>query len=115
MSVYVDGLVQFGGPDSPKCFRNQPSCHMYADTLEELHSLAQRIGLKRAWFQDHWSLPHYDLVGSRRSAAVRLGAIEHDRYDMVNFSRQRRGQEPLPRPKWAKMSAHDAKGQSSDD
>jgi len=53
MSVYVDPLINWGaGAEAPKCFRNKPSCHMYADTLEELHKMAIAIGLKRAWFQD---------------------------------------------------------------
>lgn len=105
MSVYVDGLVQWGDASSPRCFRNQPSCHMYADTLEELHTLADAIGMKRSWFQDKRDLPHYDLVPSRRAVAIRLGAVEHDKYDMVNFMRVRRGQEPRDKPVWACASS----------
>ena len=83
MSVYVDGLMTFGGDEAPRCFRHKPSCHMYADTLDELHVMAIKIGLKRSWFQDHWSLKHYDLVPSKREIAVRLGAVEQDRSEAV--------------------------------
>lgn len=69
MSVYVDPLIDYG-------WRLGPSCHMFADTLEELHDMAKRIGMKRAWFQDKETLPHYDLVKSRRDKAVALGAVE---------------------------------------
>ncbi|MGC4050964.1 MAG: DUF4031 domain-containing protein [Paludibaculum sp.] len=48
MSVYVDSLVVWGGDDAPPCFRNKPSCHMYADSLEELHAFAIKVGLRRA-------------------------------------------------------------------
>ncbi len=83
MSVYVDGLVVFGGDGAPSCFRHKPSCHMYADSLEELHAMADKIGLKRAWFQNSWSLQHYDLTPSKRLLAVRSGAIEQDRRSAI--------------------------------
>lgn len=73
MSVYVDPLRRFGG--GPQCFR-EGSCHLFADTVEELHTFAARIGMRRAWFQDHASVPHYDLTRTKRNRAVRLGAIE---------------------------------------
>jgi hypothetical protein len=49
--------------------------------------MAAAIGMKRSWFQSHTRLPHYDLVESRREAAVQLGAIEHTRQEMVTFMR----------------------------
>lgn len=62
--------------------------------------MATRIGLKREWFQDHKSMPHYDLVESRRVAAVQFGATEHNKYQMVNFIRAARGEPPLARNPW---------------
>jgi hypothetical protein len=72
--VYVDMLIDYG-------WRLGPSCHLLADTEEELHAFASKIGMKRAWFQsgEKHSMPHYDLVASRRRRAVELGAIEIDR------------------------------------
>lgn len=55
---------------------------MTADTEEELHAFAARLGLKRSWYQVggrkvwHWYLSHYDLVPSKRALAVKLGAQE---------------------------------------
>lgn len=71
MSVYVDVLRDWG-------WRLGPSCHLIADTNEELHEFALKIGMKREWFQKSSSGPHYDLVRSRRIKAVQLGAIELD-------------------------------------
>ena len=49
---------------------------MMSDTsLEELHEFAQRLGLKRSWFQQG-SAPHYDLSKTKRRKAVELGATE---------------------------------------
>ena len=91
MSVYVDQLVSFGGDSAPKCFRNKKSCHMYADTLEELHAMALRIGLKREWFQADSHLNHYDLTESKRKLAIAAGAIEQDRRTAVETWRRIRG------------------------
>lgn len=92
MSVYVDPLFRYGGS---KTFRWDRSCHMYADTLDELHVMARSIGLKREWFQDHSDLPHYDLVSTKREKAVELGAVEHTREDMVQFKRRRLASEQM--------------------
>ncbi|RYZ63047.1 MAG: DUF4031 domain-containing protein [Chitinophagaceae bacterium] len=74
MSCYVDMLIDYG-------WRLGPSCHLLADTEEELHEMAAKIGMKRSWFQvgGKAEMPHYDLVASRRKRAVALGAIEINR------------------------------------
>lgn len=72
MSVYVDPLVDWGWILRG---RRVESCHMFADTEEELHEMASRIGMRRSWFQDHAKLPHYDLVASKRDQALELGAV----------------------------------------
>ncbi len=73
MSVYVDEFKHYG-PTKIRCFK-AGSSHMTADTLEELHALAARIGLQREWFQPHWSAPHYDLTESKREKALAAGAV----------------------------------------
>ncbi|MBA7526217.1 hypothetical protein ES705_18378 [subsurface metagenome] len=67
MPVYVDDMfIPFG---------RMKMCHMAADTEEELHAMADRIGMKREWFQEG-SIPHYDVSMSRRKLAVEHGAVE---------------------------------------
>lgn len=90
MAVYVDSLNIWGDENAPKCFQFKPSCHMYADTLEELHEMALAIGLKLAWFQNNNHLQHYDLVPSKRRLAINRGALVHDRYQLVEFMRKNR-------------------------
>ncbi len=72
MAVYVD-TFQIWAKTNIRCFK-AGSCHMTADTLEELHAMARKIGMKREWFQDHRRMPHYDLTESRRNAALAAGA-----------------------------------------
>jgi hypothetical protein len=69
MSVYVDKLRDWG-------WKLGPSCHLIADSNEELHEFAAKIGMKRSWFQKKSSGPHYDLSASKRADAVKWGAIE---------------------------------------
>ena len=71
--VFVDELT--ARPKAPiACFR-PGSCHMTADTLEELHAMAAKIGLRRDWFQAKSSAPHYDLTASKRARALEAGAV----------------------------------------
>ena len=52
--------------------------HLQADTLDDLHAFAARLGLKREWFQSKPGRPdkdHYDLTRKRRDQAILLGAI----------------------------------------
>ena len=84
MSVYVDKM---GSCAPNKNWPYKEACHLIADTVKELHELAQGIGLKREWFQDK-SLPHYDLTFGMRCAAVRAGAIEVGMRKFVNLMRK---------------------------
>lgn len=77
MAVYVDPPMVHGirvGRISP----DTPWCHMWADTDDELHALAAKIGMRRQWLQDQGKgkLRHYDLTPPKRAAAVKAGAIE---------------------------------------
>ncbi len=72
MTVRVDEIKVW--PTKIACFKNG-SCHLTADTLDELHAFAAKIGMKRSWFQDHPTAPHYDLTPKRRDLALRIGAV----------------------------------------
>ncbi len=75
MSVYVDSSIYPYG--------RMVMCHMLADTPEELHAMADRIGVARRWFQAKASFPHYDIAKSKRALAVQAGAVECDRSALV--------------------------------
>ena len=79
MSVYVDKLFDTTWADRRK-WPYARSCHLTADTPEELHAFAAKLGLRRAWYQERprFALCHYDLTASKRALAVKFGAIEVD-------------------------------------
>ena len=65
-------------------------CHMLADTLDELHEMADTIGVNRRWFQSEASTPHYDICKSKRHLAISHGAIEVSRRELVKVIRNLR-------------------------
>jgi hypothetical protein len=75
MAVYVDD--GFCGPRN-SWGKWTGGGHLQADTEQELHDFANRLGLKREWFQEG-SRPlamHYDLTASKRAKAIGLGAVQ---------------------------------------
>ena len=73
MTVYVDNMkAKFG---------RMIMCHMVADTENELHDMARKIGVSRRWYQDR----HYDICLSKRSLAVSNGAREIDQREAAKI------------------------------
>lgn len=97
MTVYVDAARI---PATVGRIRTRWS-HLTADTHDELHEFAERIGLRRSWFQGrcktrcapvgqpcpHW---HYDVTESVRARALTLGAEEIDLHRLGEIIRSRR-------------------------
>ena len=79
MACYVDELFDTTWANKSK-WPYARSCHLTADTEEELHAFAARLGLRRAWYQPKplLALCHYDLTATKRALAVKLGAVEVD-------------------------------------
>ena len=87
MSVYVDTIVVYPNAWGP--FK-KGSCHLVADTLDELHAFAEKLGMRRAWFQDTKHMPHYDLTPKRREEALRLGAVSISTMELARRGRAAR-------------------------
>jgi hypothetical protein len=84
VSVYVDG--------AQNAFGRMKMCHMIADSVAELFAMADAIGVARRWYQQvpAVSFPHFDICQSKRALAVKAGAIEVDRYQLVAKMRELR-------------------------
>ncbi len=98
MGVYVDPLFDTEGWSDRWPFKQ--ACHMMADSDEELHVFAARLGLRRAWHQPcpPHSVSHYDLTASKRRRAVQLGAVAVDRQFVAGRCRARlHGNAPGPK------------------
>lgn len=88
MTVYVD--------DVRHSFGNMVMCHLWADTLDELLSMVDKIDVQRKWIQGHPTLSfgkpkhaswvHFDIALSKKSLAIRHGAILTDRYGPVEHT-----------------------------
>ena len=71
MTVYVDDMeAEYKPPHRPGIVYIM--CHMIADTPEELHAMARKIGVDQRWYQGD----HYDITKSKRKLAVKAGAKE---------------------------------------
>ncbi len=101
--LYVDPLFHLPSRES-EAFRvgarnGHLWCHLWTEpgNEEELHALAQRIGLRRAWFQNkNPKFPHYDLTPSRRRLALAGGAIETDLREYLLKKRAEASQPSIP-------------------
>ncbi|MFA7454891.1 MAG: DUF4031 domain-containing protein [Desulfobulbaceae bacterium] len=83
--VYVDALR----PCVPNArWPWDKSCHLLADSVEDLHRFAAKLGLRRSWFQDHSILPHYDLTVGMRQRAIMQGAREIDSRELAKRIRE---------------------------
>jgi hypothetical protein len=90
MSVYVD--------DMRAAYGRMKMCHMLADTDDELHAMADRIGVARKWHQDTISGSHYDIALSKRALAIRFGAISVSLRTMAAMAAIRRKSGVLGHP-----------------
>lgn len=85
MTVFVD--------DVRLPFRTMFMCHMWADGLDELLAMADRIGVQRKWLQQppKASWVHFDVSLGKKALAIKAGAILTDKYGPVEFEARRRG------------------------
>lgn len=83
MTVYVD--------DVRHKFGRMVMCHMWADSLEELLAMADRIGVRRKWCQTppKASWVHFDIALCKKKLAIDAGAILTDRYGPLEFEAKR--------------------------
>jgi hypothetical protein len=67
--IYVDAAEWKKSPTGRKSY-----AHMVADSLEELHEFAIRIGVKKHFFHRSKTAPHYDITSEQHVVAIAHGA-----------------------------------------
>lgn len=82
MTVYVDDMYKH----PMGRFRRMKMSHMIADCEEELHAMADKIGLARKWYQGD----HYDVSMSLRAKAIAEGAKEITLKELSVMAMERR-------------------------
>lgn len=86
MTVYVDDMHV----SSMGQFGRMKMCHMIADTDDELHAMADKIGVARRWHQKAGTpRSHYDIATSKRAQAVAAGAVEITMRECARICRER--------------------------
>jgi len=83
MTVYVDNAGIPATVPNGRVTHTSRWSHMIADSQDELHEFAARLGLRRSYFQpgrprgDGSPSPlwHYDVTAGKRQQAIRLGAV----------------------------------------
>lgn len=83
MTVYIDNMNASYG--------RMKMSHMLADTDEELHEMADKIGIDRRWHQKAGTpLSHYDICKSKKELALSLGAVNISRREVALLIRKKR-------------------------
>lgn len=85
MTCYVDNIaLPFG---------RMKMCHLWADTLDELLAMVDRIGVQRKWLQQppKASWVHFDISLGKKQLAIAAGAVLTDRYGPVEHVARLRG------------------------
>lgn len=95
LTVYVD--------DMKAGYGYMKMCHMLADSDDELHAMADIIGVNRRWWQSpaKASGSHYDIAQSKRALAVEHGAVEITLRQASAMNARRRATGQLGRPETA--------------
>lgn len=92
LPVYVDALfeqVAKGAAARAVGERNGNQwCRMWSDDPDALHAMADRLDLKREWFQRAGRVPHYDLTPGKRAQAIKAGAKEQDLSEWLEQKRK---------------------------
>ena len=77
MTVYVDKAnIKYG---------RMIMCHMLSESLDELHAMADIIGVNRKWFQHQTRTPHYDICLAKKKLALQHGAKEITRQEVAKL------------------------------
>lgn len=100
MTVYVDDMKAAFTP-SHRPGRKYVMSHMIADTEDELHAMAGKIGVLRKWYQGD----HYDITQTKKELAITAGAKSVTLRQLAFMAANRRAGHPMGTPETAEQIA----------
>ena len=107
MTVYADDSAIPATVPNGRARHTSNWSHLFADSQNELHAFAARLGLRRSYFQPGRPLGgepspfwHYDVTAGKRMQAIRLGAQPVSWRGSARIIREReaRGRQVQPAP-----------------
>jgi hypothetical protein len=90
MTVYIDDMYRYPLGQ----FGRMKMSHMFAEQDEELHLMADKIGVSRRWYQGD----HYDVSMTKRDLAIQNGAVPVTLNIAAKMMLQKRSNGVLPKP-----------------
>jgi hypothetical protein len=90
MTVFIDDMFKY----PMGRFGRMKMSHMVATTEEELHAMADKIGVQRKWYQGD----HYDVAQKMRNRAIEKGAVAVTMRQLGTMVACRRRTGILPEP-----------------
>ncbi len=60
--------------------------HMSSENIEELHKMADLIGIKRKWFQNS-IMPYYNISRAKKKFAIKEGAVLVEDKELISLCR----------------------------
>ncbi|NEV79292.1 DUF4031 domain-containing protein [Rhodopseudomonas sp. BR0C11] len=89
MTVYVDNVRHRYG--------RMVMCHMWADSIDELMAMVDRIGVQRKWLQvpPQASWMHFDISLAKKAEAIKAGAVLTDRYGPLEHVARLKGDQAM--------------------
>lgn len=101
MTVYVDNMQA--------SFGRMKMCHCWADDRQELLEMMDVIGVQRKWFQRpngdcefgmDASWEHFDIAQTKRTLAIRNGAVEVSMFVMAEHANRQNFVKACNRNQW---------------
>ena len=99
MTVYVDDMYKYPMGE----FRGMKMSHMIATDEEELHRMADTIGVRRKWYQGD----HYDISLGMRVKAIEAGAVSIGLRDLSSMVMVHKATGKWVKPGVAQDTAYD--------
>jgi hypothetical protein len=96
MTVWIDDMYLYPMGQ----FGRMKMSHMISDNEDELHAMAQKVGVAKKWYQKD----HYDICMEKRLQAIAFGAVPITLKQLSCMAMLRRMGQPMGVPEAARLA-----------